>query len=188
MVMRAPSFCEYSPLNKNRTPRTTPAGGLAPGIARSDAFQFAGWFSLLLAVCLGSGGVSCSSTREGAKPFAAVTLRGSDEPAIRSTVEAVFSEAGYHDASRRGLWCYERGTSKMGQILYGGWFDDEGVRERVKLDLIPLSEGVYRLESEAVMVRDPGDSFFEDEHRMTRLKSGPYLKLLEEVEKQLRYQ
>jgi hypothetical protein len=114
-----------------------------------------------------------------------VTLRGHEPLTIRRTVESVFSEEGYVDASRRGLWCYERGTSKMGQLLHGGWFDDEGVRERVKLKLIPLSEGVFRLESEAVMVRDAGDAFFEEETRMTRLKSGPYRKLLEEVEQRL---
>jgi hypothetical protein len=139
----------------------------------------------LLVLFLGLGAVSCSSTREGSKPFAAVTLRGHDSLTIRRAVEAVFSEEGYVDASRRGSWRYERGTSKMGQLLHGGWFDDDGVRERVKLNLIPLSEGVYRLEAEAVMVRDAGDSFFEEEARMTRLKSGPYRKLLEEVEEQL---
>lgn len=149
----------------------------------------AGWvrcWSLLLLLLVVAGAVSCSSTREGSKPFAAVTLRGSDALTIRQTVESVFSEKGFWDASRRDLWCYERGTSKMGQLLHGGWFDDDGVRERVKLKLIPLSEGVYRLEAEAVMVRDAGDAFFEEEARMTRLKSGPYRKLLAEVEKRLR--
>jgi hypothetical protein len=151
----------------------------------SGRFQPRHWLRRWLILLGVSGIVSCTTTDENAKQFAAVTLRDHEPPAIRRTVEAVFTEKGYWDSSRRNLWCYERGTSKMGQLLYGGWFDEEGVRERVKLRLIPLSEGVYRLEAEAVMVRDAGDSFFEEETRMTRLKSGPYRKLLEAVEARL---
>ena len=44
---------------------------------------------------------------------------------------------------------------------------------------------VYRVECQAVMVRDAGEGFFEDEVKMTRLKSRPYEKLLRQVEKRL---
>lgn len=139
----------------------------------------------LLATLLSLLICSCSTTSGGSKQFAAVTLKGYEPDKIRLTVYSVFTEKGYKESSRPGSWFFERGTSAMGQLLHGGWFDNEGVVERAKLRLIPLSTGVYRLECEAVMVRDAGDSFFEEEARMTRLKSGPYKKLLAEVEKRL---
>lgn len=141
--------------------------------------------AVLLAAVVLLGGVSCSSTPPGGKQFAVVTLRYTDEITVRRIVEAVFSEAGYEDASFSGEWRYERKTSTMQQLAHGGWFDEGGVRERVRLKLIPLSEGVYRLESQAMMVRNAGESFFEEEVKMTRLKSRPYQKLLDEVVKRL---
>ncbi|MGA1236704.1 MAG: hypothetical protein ACO34E_07555 [Limisphaerales bacterium] len=140
---------------------------------------------VILAAVLLVGGFSCSSTPSGGKQFAVVTLRYTDEITVRRTVEAVFSEAGYEDASFSAEWRYERKTSTMQQLAHGGWFDEGGVRERVRLKLIPLSEGVYRLESQAMMVRNAGEGLFEEEVKMTRLKSRPYQKLLNEVAKRL---
>jgi hypothetical protein len=148
-----------------------------PAIPRIRALLHLALLSLLTA--------SCSTASGGSKQFAAVTLHGHDPLDIRQTTSEVFAEKGYRAVQRSGVWYYDRGTSAMGELLHGGWFNEEGVHERAKLRLIPLSEGSYRLECEAVMVRDAGDSFFEEETRMTRLKSGPYKKLLAEVEKRL---
>ena len=128
---------------------------------------------------------SCSTTSGSSRRWAVVTVKGHEPATIRRTVSEVFAEKGYVENSRRGSWFYERGTSAVGQLLHGGWFNEDGVRERAKLRLIPLAEDTYRIECEAVMVRDAGDSFFEEETRMTSLKRGPYKKILKEVEKRL---
>jgi hypothetical protein len=36
------------------------------------------------------------------------------------------------------------------------------------------------------MVRNPGDSFFEDEHALVNARRGPYQRLLNKVAKQLK--
>jgi hypothetical protein len=141
---------------------------------------------VLLAVILLAVGPGCQSSKGGSGAFAAITIHDSSTSQVRETVMTVFGEKGFYDASRPGSWFLDRPTSKMGRLMHGGWFDADGVRERVKLRLIPLSDGAYRIECTAVMVRDAGDAFFEEETRMTGLKSGPYEQLLEEVERRLR--
>ena len=130
--------------------------------------------------------VGCRSTTGGPAPFASVTIYGHAPETIREAVSTVFEGKGYYDNSRRKEWIFDRRTSNMSQWVHGGWFDRDSVRERVRLRLIPLGEGVYRLEAKAAMVRDAGEIFFEEESRMTRLRSGPYQKLLDGVERHLR--
>jgi hypothetical protein len=136
-----------------------------------------------LALALGLG---CESPGGGSGAFATITVHSASAELVRVTVREVFGEEGFYDASRGGAWFLDRPTSKVGQWMHGGWFDGSGVRERAKLRLISLSDGAYRLECTGVMVRDAGDAFFEEETRMTGLKSGPYKKLLNEVDRRLR--
>jgi hypothetical protein len=136
-----------------------------------------------LLLILGGG---CRSTTNGPPAFAAVTLHGHPPETIRQTVATVFTEKGFYDNSRSKEWIFDRRTSTMSQWVHGGWFDRDSVRERVRLRLIPLGEGIYRLEAKAAMVRDAGEIFFEEESRMTRLRSAPYQKLLNQVERRLR--
>jgi hypothetical protein len=140
-----------------------------------------GALAACVAVC-----VSCSSSKARAKPFASVTIVNQSRATIRETVDAVFAAEGYVEAAKAGGWAYERRGGGMSQLVHGGWFDGEAVRERVKLLLVPLADGSHRLECNAVMVRYAGDMFFEEETRMTRLRSTPYQKLLKNVERRLR--
>jgi hypothetical protein len=126
----------------------------------------------------------CSSTG-GSPDFASLTVRGHKPDEIRSTVVHVFSEAGFVDVSTRGSWMMDRRPSTMSMIMYGSWMEDSSVRERVKLRLIPVATDTWRVECEGVTVRYSGDSFFEEEAKLTRPRSGPYRKLLAEVQKQL---
>lgn len=131
-----------------------------------------------LALTLASG---CSSTKSTSQTFAAVTLEGHSSETIRQSVADVFTNEGFFRVSRPGQWIYDRPTSAMSQAIHGGWFDWGTVRERVRLRLVPLGDDLYRLEAKAVIVRDAGEAFFEEETRMTRLRSGPYQKLLDRV-------
>ena len=57
---------------------------------------------------------------------------------------------------------------------------------RVKAEMLDLGNGSQRLQCQASIVRNAGDSFFEDESRLTNLRSGPYQSLLDKVAKQLK--
>jgi hypothetical protein len=144
------------------------------------SLAFAALTGLLLVLATG-----CRSTDGGSRAFAAVTLHGHSPETIRQTAANVLAEKGYYDSSRGREWLFDRPTSTMSQVMYGGWFDKDTVRERVRLNLVRLGDDMYRLECTAVMVRDAGDAFFEEETRMTRLRSGPYEKILREVERRL---
>jgi len=137
--------------------------------------------AMILILVLSAG---CKSA-EGSGAFAAVTVSSPSAEVVRQVVLSVFEAGGYYDASRGRQWFMDRPPSRMGQWMHGGWFGSDDVRERAKLRLIPLSDGKYRLECTAVMVRDAGDPFFEEETRMTGLKSNPYRKMLGEVERRL---
>jgi len=134
-----------------------------------------GW--LLLAVALVT---SCTSTQPD-KPFASVTISGQSAAAIRDAVDSVFTAEGYVESTTARGWAYDRRGSQMSQFVHGGWFYGEDVVERAKLELRPQPDGSQRLDCTAVIVRDAGDEFFQDESRMTRLKSSPYQKLLKKV-------
>jgi hypothetical protein len=57
---------------------------------------------------------------------------------------------------------------------------------RVKMDLVNLGSGSYRLQCQAYVVRGAGDAFFEEEQRLANVRSGPYQSLLNKVAKQLK--
>jgi hypothetical protein len=67
-------------------------------------------------------------------------------------------------------------------------FSPAGARTlvRVRAEVVALEPGSHRLQCQAYMVSGAGDSFFEDEHRLANLRSGPYRRLLEEVAKRLK--
>ena len=57
---------------------------------------------------------------------------------------------------------------------------------RVKTELVELGGGSHRLQCQAYMVRNAGDSFFEEEQRLANVRRGPYQTLLDEVAKRLK--
>jgi hypothetical protein len=56
----------------------------------------------------------------------------------------------------------------------------------VKAEIVELGEGSNRLQCQTYMVRNAGDSFFEEETRLTNMRSGPYQKLLNEVAQRMK--
>jgi hypothetical protein len=56
---------------------------------------------------------------------------------------------------------------------------------RVKGEIVDLGGGSLRLQCQTYMVRNAGDSFFEEETRLTNVRSGPYQNMLDEVAKRL---
>ena len=76
--------------------------------------------------------------------------------------------------------------SEMDQIVHGGWLDDVPVKQRVRAQIVRLSDGTHRLQCTAYMVESAGDLRFENEKRRPHFRAGPYQALLDKVAEQLR--
>jgi hypothetical protein len=172
-----------------RSAGTLPAGS---GGIRAASFCGAGRLRSALAVLLGSllalGGAGCSSTPASAS-FASVTIHGHSAEEIGGVTVQVFREAGYSGGAGGRQMVFQKEGSRGDSIAYNGIANTHyGAQAaiRVKTELVSLGEDSYRLQCQAYMVRDAGDSFMEEEQRLTNMRSGPYQKLLNQVEKQLK--
>jgi hypothetical protein len=141
----------------------------------------------LLAVTLLSG---CSLTKVGSASFASVEIKNHSRAEIQYTTAQVFREDGYRGSlSGSGQMVFEKEGSRANNLAYNGLVaTHEGAITvvRVRADLVDLGGSSWRLQCHAFMVRNAGDSFFEDEIRLANVRSGPYQRLLDKVAKQLK--
>ena len=99
----------------------------------------------------------------------------------------VFIGAGYESfAPPGGGMTFEKRGSLANDIAYGGWIEDRTARVRVKAEIELQPGGSRRLQCQAYMVAHAGDSFFEEEHKLSHYKAGPYQKLLDETARRLK--
>lgn len=145
------------------------------------------WRGFLAAVLVGLAGwgTGCSSTDNGAPSgFAAVTIEGNTPGQIGQAAKEVFEEAGY-TVAQPGLTrlVFEKRGSKMDQIAYGNWMGETGVWVRVKAAIVPVREGVFRLQCEGFTLRDRGGTM-EEEIRVRR--KGTWQEMLDEVARRLK--
>lgn len=78
---------------------------------------------------------------------------------------------------------FEKPGTTMNTFVYGGWIGTVWVRVKVYID--PQGGPVFLLRCDPFMVGDHGDPFMEEEHRLTKMKRGPYQELLQEVKMEL---
>ena len=140
------------------------------------------WVLLVLLACGG-----CRSLNQPASAsFASVVIGNRTVEEIRLATAAVFTEAGYETFhTAKGDMVFQKEGTKMNQIAHGGWLEDGSVRERVRTEIVSLLDGTHRLQCKAYMVRHAGDSFFEEEVRLHKPRSGPYQRYLDEIKKRL---
>ena len=81
---------------------------------------------------------------------------------------------------------FEREGSRWDQIAYGSWVNDTDVWIRVRVSLVPLAEGSFRLQCQAFKVRNKGDTLTEDQVRIRNPQRKPFQTLLDKVAEQLR--
>jgi hypothetical protein len=129
--------------------------------------------------------LGCKSTGKPASShFASVELQGNTPGQIRDVAVDVFKEHQYVvSKSRTDAMVFEREGTEWDNIAYGNWMGG-AVWVRVKASIVPVSEGTFRLQCNAFMVRDRGGST-EEEVKLTSLKSHSYQKLLDEVSQRL---
>lgn len=128
----------------------------------------------------------CKSAATGGPPsFADVVLEGHTQDEIRAAAIKVFTSHFYvTKVSGPDILVFDKSGGTMDNVLYGGWGPGE-VTIRVKLYLTTAGSQSYRLAAQAFMVRDVGDTRLEDEQRLSKLRRGPYQKLLNEVKQSL---
>ena len=102
----------------------------------------------------------------------------------------VFQEDGYRArAVTPDNMIFEKEGSRGQSLAYGGVVDTHYgavTIVRVKAQVVDLGAGGNRLQCQAYMVRDAGDSFFEDASPLANFRSGPYQKLLDKVAERLK--
>lgn len=143
-------------------------------------------FLLLAGFIAGNG---CSSTQPASASFASVTIHNQPAEKIQNVASQVFRENGYAGGPTgpRTL-LFQREGSKANSLAYNGVVGTHyGAQTlvRVKAELVDLGGNSHRLQCQTYMVRNAGDSFFEEESRLTNLRSGPYQKLLDQVAQRL---
>lgn len=147
---------------------------------------------LLLGLSLVWGGAGCGTLSEpGSASFASVTIENHSQAEIVAATQKVFGEDGFSGggAGLGGQMVFEKEASRATSFSRNGLVaTHEGARAltRVKVDLVSLSADSYRLQCQAYAVSGAGDSFFEDESRLSNLRSGPYRSLLNKVKERLK--
>jgi hypothetical protein len=139
---------------------------------------------LLAAVGCGTVGGPASAS------FASVTIRNHSAEEIVAVTAQVFGADGYQGGpAGSGQMIFEqeasRGTSFAREGLAAGFYGATTIK-RVRVDLVPLAGGSYRLQCKAFMVTGGSDPFFQDEVPLANIRSGPYQSLLNKVEQQLK--
>jgi hypothetical protein len=136
-------------------------------------------------------GAGCSSTGKPASAsFASVTIHGQTDIAIANATIRVFQDDGYMGGAAPGLqMTFQKEGSRMKSLAYEGLVNThEGAVTliRVKTGIVNLGGDGFRLQCQAYIVRSAGDSFFEEEQRLSNIRSGPYQSLLNKVARQLK--
>lgn len=130
----------------------------------------------------------CQSARRdgpGAHAHAWVKVTTTDITLVRQTIKEVFT-LDYYKPHEEGMsrMVYDKPGSRMDSITYGSFFEKD-VWVRVKINIRPYLNDAYVIEATAYAVRHHGDSFFEEENKLMRVRRKPFQKLLDQVEERL---
>jgi hypothetical protein len=150
-----------------------------------------GVIKLLRVVLLAMTVTGCHSLNQpGSASFASVVIAGRSTTEIQDATAAVFRANGYAGHNNgSGQMVFEKEGTRANNLAYNGIVGTHyGAQTivRVKTDLLDLGGGSQRLQCQAYMVRNAGDSFFEEEQRLANVRRGPYQTLLDEVAKRLK--
>ena len=142
--------------------------------------------SLLLALT-GAAVLSCKSVDQPASAsFASVLIRGHTREQIRAATVVVFQQDGYtaRDVHRAEM-VFEKPGSQWDRIAHGSWVDEAPISVRVRVSVVPVSDGVFELRCQAFRVQSKGEAAFEEEVRLKANRSKPYQDLLDKVARRL---
>jgi hypothetical protein len=142
-----------------------------------------------LSLALASAGCR-SLTGPGSASFASVTIKGHSEADIAVATAHVFRADGYRTAKAApGQIVFEKEASRATSIAREGFmanYTGDQTIDRVRVQIVPLSDGTCRLQCQAFMVTGGSDPFFQQEERLANLRAAPYQSLLNNVKQQLK--
>jgi hypothetical protein len=147
-------------------------------------------FSVVLGLLAALAGAGCGSLSGPASAsFASVTIENHSPAQIASATAQVFGADGYQGGiSGPGQMTYEKGASRATTLSREGlastYYGAQTIN-RVRLQIVALSDTTARLECKAFVVTGGSDPFFQDEVPLTNIRSGPYQSLLNKVKKAL---
>ncbi len=132
--------------------------------------------SVLLTQCqtLMSGG-------EGARGVPRVELEGVYHQEVVDACHEVFSAHDYVRAGQRGpRLLYERPGTTMEFLAWGGLSTDERLLNRLVVTIHDLGSDAFEVECQPFIVTHAG-GHMEEARKVSRYRSGPYQRMLEEV-------
>jgi hypothetical protein len=151
-------------------------------------FTQAGLLVLVATCALVAGGVGCRSAGSDnirTQSHAAVVIHSATPEQIQQTAIEVFKLDLYDVAkSSTTHLVFEKPGSRMADIAYGGWLQGD-VWLRVKVDIKSYTQNSMVVECNGFMIRDHGDSFFEEETRLPWFRKKPFQDLLDRVKNRL---
>ncbi len=129
----------------------------------------------------------CQSVEKGEKPFAAVEIRGNTPGQVKTVAAEVFRSHGYTvtESGKNKLLC-DKPASGWTELAYGGW-GDTSLFIRVAVSIIAVPGETCRLEAQAYRLEDRGTAA-EHAIPLTRMHSGAYQKLLDDVARRFKSQ
>ena len=158
--------------------------------ARFTMPSVAGLFSWLFLASLAVAAVGCRLAQPGSASFASVVIANRSLAEIQEATGQVFREDGYAAyLVEPGQMVFQKEGSRLNNISQSGIVDTYyGAQTmiRVRAQLVDLGTGSFRLQCQAYMVRNAGDSFFEDEHPLANVRRMAYQRLLDKTAKRLK--
>jgi hypothetical protein len=148
-------------------------------------------FSALTGLLLVLAGAGCGSLSGPASAsFASVTIKNHSTEEIAAATAEVFGADGYRGgANGPGRMVFEKEASRATTFSREGLvntYSGAQTMNRVRVEIVPLSDGSRRLQCKAFMVSGGSDPFFQDEVPLANVRSRPYQSLLNKVKKQLK--
>jgi len=146
--------------------------------------------ALPILILLAAAPVGCRLGKPGSASFASVTIGNQSPQQIQEATAKVFREDGYVAfIAGPGQMVFQKEGSRANNISQNGFVDTYyGAQTmiRVRAEVVDLGAGSFRLQCQAYMVRNAGDSFFEDEHPLANVRRMPYQLLLNKVARELK--
>ena len=138
-----------------------------------------GWCRVGLVVLAGMMVAGCATMSEPGGAVAAVSVKASSATVVQQAVRTVFLQDQFRLAGTDGdAAIFDKDGSRYQRLMYGGW-DGEFPTERVRVEVVELAPGSYRVRClSSVVVPGAGS---DDEHRRFQLRSPHYQELLNRV-------
>jgi hypothetical protein len=150
------------------------------------------WAVLTVALLSVSAGLWCgcrsANPVAGNPSLAAVEIRGHSSMEVARAVSEVFREAGYVPlplpANKNMSLVFDKQGGTTDRVVYGNLVGSE-VWYRIKINIETIESNTHIVSGDAFRVIDHGDARFEEETKLSALKSSTYQELLDRVKARL---